>query len=106
MELDLYPLLPYEKEALLEALRRDLRSEMNLALRRSSWQFWHQRNVQLSLRILEAINPKGQYISKNVRLTCLATPVSDTDSEAAACCMKRSNERGVFQKNYLNRRNK
>lgn len=42
-----------------EALRRDLRSEKKLAKRDSGWEIWHQRNVQLNLRLLEVLNPKG-----------------------------------------------
>jgi hypothetical protein len=53
-------LLPAEKEALLEALRRDLRSEKNLAMLDSDSALLHKRNVQLNLRLLEALNPKAQ----------------------------------------------
>jgi hypothetical protein len=64
MNVDMLELLPYEKEALLEALRRDLSSQRNLALLDSGYKFWHQRNVQLNLRLLEVLNPKGHIFSK------------------------------------------
>lgn len=62
MQMSVSELLPVEREALLEALRRDLRSEREFALQDSRWQIWHQRNVQLSLRLLEALNPKAPRI--------------------------------------------
>lgn len=63
---NLLELLPLEREALLEALRRDLRSERNLAMLDSDWEIWHQRNVRLNLRLLEAINPKGRSVDERV----------------------------------------
>jgi hypothetical protein len=72
MRLDQFELLPVEREALLEALRRDLRSESQLALNGSIWQIWHQRNVQLNLRVLDALNPKRRNIAKHVFIESLA----------------------------------
>lgn len=64
MDTDLLALLPVEKESLLEALRRDLRSQRNLAMHDAGWAIWHQRNVQLNVRLLEALNPKRQNLTK------------------------------------------
>lgn len=83
MELNPSHLLPWERDALLEALRRDLRSERNLALRDSKWRIWHQRNVQLNLRVLEALNPKRRDIAKHACITSLAEPASAMESQTA-----------------------
>ncbi|RYE73150.1 MAG: hypothetical protein EOO81_01395 [Oxalobacteraceae bacterium] len=66
IDMDIHTLLPGEKEALLEALRRDLRSERSLARHDTGWAAWHQRNVQLDVRLLEAFNPKRREFTKPV----------------------------------------
>jgi hypothetical protein len=59
-------LLPGEIEALLEALRRDFRSERDLAAHDTGRAAWHKRNVQLNVRLLEAFNPKRRAFTKPV----------------------------------------
>jgi hypothetical protein len=51
-------LLPYEQHALLEALRRDLRIQQELAGRPGPWINWHQYNARMAKRLLNALNPK------------------------------------------------
>jgi hypothetical protein len=51
-------LLPYERVALLEALRRDLKVQQELAKVEGPWLGWHQYNVRMVKRLLDAINPK------------------------------------------------
>lgn len=53
-----FDLLPYEIEALTEALRRDMRSERLKAETDPFWSTWHESNVRMNIRILDAINPK------------------------------------------------
>ena len=52
--------MSYEINALLEALRRDLRIELVKAKTHSGHAAWHQANVRMNIRILEALNPKRQ----------------------------------------------
>lgn len=49
----------YEKEALLEALRRDLRTEQEKAQRSTQHREWHIGNVRYAKRLLEVLNPRG-----------------------------------------------
>jgi hypothetical protein len=65
--MDIPTLFHVEKEALLEALRRDLRSEGSLAMLDASRAVWHKRNMQLNVRLLEAFNPKRQEFTKSER---------------------------------------
>lgn len=51
-------LMNYELQALLEALRRDLRSEQEKVATDFAWSDVHARNVRIVKRLLEAINPK------------------------------------------------
>lgn len=51
-------LLPYERVALLKALRRDLKVQQELANVEGPWLGWHQYNVRMVKRLLDAINPK------------------------------------------------
>lgn len=73
MDINIPTLLPGEKEALLEALRRDLRSQRCLAMHDTGRAIWHQRNVQLNVRLLEAFNPKRIELTKPVREDCLTS---------------------------------
>lgn len=66
MMINFLELFPAEREALLEALRRDLRSESKLAKSDADWAICHQRNVQLAVRLLAALNPKGCTFSEQV----------------------------------------
>jgi hypothetical protein len=81
--LNLSILFPAEREALLEALRRDLRSQSKLALRGSTWKIWHQRNVQMNLRVLEALNPKRRSFEEQERIASLTKPTSADKEETA-----------------------
>ncbi|MFC5460054.1 hypothetical protein [Massilia niabensis] len=47
-------LLPNERIALIEALRRDTESERDKAVRDPRWAAYHLQNVRLNVRILEA----------------------------------------------------
>lgn len=47
-------LLPNERTALIDALRRDVESERNKAARDPRWTAYHLQNVRLNVRILEA----------------------------------------------------
>lgn len=47
-------LLPNERAALAEALRRDAESERNKAAQDPRWTAYHLQNVRLNVRILEA----------------------------------------------------
>jgi hypothetical protein len=59
MKMDsLVDLLPHEFEALMEALRRDLRSEIAKSKTDLAWTEWHCANVRKTIRILDTINPK------------------------------------------------
>lgn len=54
-------LLPYERLALIEALRRDLKIQQELAKVDGPWLSWHQYNVRMVKRLLDAINPKRHH---------------------------------------------
>lgn len=47
-------LLPNERTALAEALRRDTESERAKAMQDPKWTAYHLQNVRLNVRILEA----------------------------------------------------
>lgn len=51
-------LFEYEREALLGALRRDLRSEIQKASQCLEDAEFHKANYRSSLKLLEALNPK------------------------------------------------
>jgi isopenicillin N synthase-like dioxygenase len=55
----LLALSAHEVEALLEALRRDLRHQSRAAECRNHLMDWHRHNARMSKRLLEAINPKA-----------------------------------------------
>lgn len=76
MAMNVLELLSVEREALLEALRRDLRCERNLAKRDPNWAIWHQRNVQLNLRLLEVLNPKDRHFTEQTCKAFLRKPAS------------------------------
>jgi hypothetical protein len=54
----LHQLFPHEFEELLNALRRDLRIERELAASDSTWADWHRINARTVYRLLEVLNPK------------------------------------------------
>lgn len=51
-------LMNHELMALLDALRRDLRSEQDKVGTDTAWSDVHARNVRTVKRLLEALNPK------------------------------------------------
>lgn len=51
-------LFPHEYMALLDAIRRDLRRESELALSNVHFAEFHRENARLDLRILESLSPK------------------------------------------------
>lgn len=67
-------LLEYEKSALLEALRRDHRSEERRAASNPQDAEYHLMNSRASLKLLEALNPKqigtGKQVAGPMRAVC------------------------------------
>jgi hypothetical protein len=59
MELRSLSLFSYELDALLEALRRDLRSERCKAVTDSQESEFHLSNYRSTIKILETLNPKS-----------------------------------------------
>jgi uncharacterized protein len=57
-------LFAYEKTALLEALRRDLRAELTKAASDSFHTDWHLANYRTALKLLEALNPRSERLRK------------------------------------------
>lgn len=51
-------LVHYELEALLAALRRDMRNELDNAAESPQWADYHRANARIIKRILEVLNPK------------------------------------------------
>lgn len=51
-------LLAHEHWELLEALRRDMRNQQDLANKSGEWAEWHRYNARMVKHLLEAINPK------------------------------------------------
>lgn len=51
-------LFPHEQNALLDALRRDLRAELQRAAAKPEDAEYHRSNARNNLRILEALQPK------------------------------------------------
>lgn len=62
----LIDLFSHEWEALLEALRRDLRAEVAKCESDPVWADLHRINVTRNIRLLETINPKPQTLDKIV----------------------------------------
>lgn len=71
---NLVKLLPDEFESLMEALRRDLRSELCKSESDPAWADWHRSNVRKAIRILEAINPKRQVLHQLKEINTLNKP--------------------------------
>lgn len=61
-------LFPHERAALLNALRRDLRSETDKSMTSGPLRDSHAINVQLTLRLLEALNPKSPAAGRHARV--------------------------------------
>lgn len=53
------PLMTFERQALLEALRRDLRVQERHAESGGEYAQYHRNNARLARRLLEALNPKS-----------------------------------------------
>lgn len=54
-------LLPHEYDALLESLRRDLRTQQKLAKSPGLLADWHYCNVRMTKRLLNILNPKRPF---------------------------------------------
>ncbi|WP_158597983.1 methyl-accepting chemotaxis protein [Noviherbaspirillum saxi] len=54
----------HEMNALLEALRRDLRAEQTKSLAWTPHADFHRANVRNAMRLLEALNPRGLHRQK------------------------------------------
>lgn len=52
---------PYEFQALLEALRRDLRAQRIKSTLNLNDADFHRQNVRQVLRLLEVLNPRGSH---------------------------------------------
>lgn len=63
---------PHELQALLEALRRDLRSERIRAFEETSEADFHRQNERHILRLLELLNPRGAHRARYEERECLA----------------------------------
>ena len=53
-----FSLLSHERSALLDALRRDLKAQHELAMRPGPWVEWHRYNARMAKRLLNILNPK------------------------------------------------
>lgn len=53
-------LFSHETEYLLEALRRDLRTELERAQLGDASAEWHRQNARKAVRLLEIINPRAR----------------------------------------------
>lgn len=65
----LHQLFPHEFEELLNALRRDLRSERELAAGDSEWADRHRINARMVYRLLEVLNPTRKILQEKEYLT-------------------------------------
>jgi hypothetical protein len=63
-------LFAYEHLALLEALRRDLKTQRELADRPGRWAEWHRYNARMVKRLLDAINPKRRATDAGEKIPC------------------------------------
>jgi hypothetical protein len=61
-------LLPNERAALADALRRDFENERARALRHPQRRAYHLQNVRLNLRILEAFDYRPERDTPSARL--------------------------------------
>ncbi|WP_326505092.1 hypothetical protein [Noviherbaspirillum album] len=57
-------LFPHEREALLEALRRDVRTEQCKVKNNPQDAHFHSANSRIGIQILETLNPKKGTLSK------------------------------------------
>ena len=58
-------LFPHELQALLDALRRDLRMELSRAQTDAEWAAYHYNNARFNVRLLELLEP-GSSLSEPV----------------------------------------
>ncbi|OWW19263.1 hypothetical protein [Noviherbaspirillum denitrificans] len=56
-------LLPHEFDAMLQALRRDMRRELELAAIHKEDAAWHMTNARMAKRLLETLNPKQRHVT-------------------------------------------
>jgi len=59
MENRIRSLFPHEQAALVDALRRDISSEMEKAMMGGEWSDYHHRNVKIVTRILRHLQDEG-----------------------------------------------
>ncbi|WP_147376853.1 hypothetical protein [Noviherbaspirillum saxi] len=55
----LSPLFPHELKALIEALQRDMKAELALAIKDHEWADYHRMNARMSMRILETLQARA-----------------------------------------------
>lgn len=72
----------HEMEALLEALRRDYRSEQAKAAANSPDVEFHRRNARYALRLLELLHPRGPH--REASSSCLSHTAAWRPSGIAA----------------------
>ena len=61
-------LMQHEVEALLAALRRDMRAEEDAAAADPQWADWHRNNARLDKRLLETLNPKREALHRTTQI--------------------------------------
>lgn len=54
-------LFPHELQALLDALRRDLRMELSRAQTDANWAAYHYSNARFNMRLLELLEPRSPH---------------------------------------------
>lgn len=59
-------LFAHELQALLDALRRDLRMEISRAQTDPEWATYHNTNARLNMRLLELLEPRSLRIGKDL----------------------------------------
>lgn len=64
---NLNDLLDYEREALLSALRRDMKAEEDRAFTDPYWADVHRAQARLDLRLLQLLNPKSRRNEKVIQ---------------------------------------
>lgn len=61
-------LMPHEFLALVEALRRDLKTQQELANNPGPWVEWHFYNARMAKRLLDTLNPKRSSVTAGAEL--------------------------------------
>lgn len=76
--------LAIDTQAIIDAVRRDMRRERELALADKEWAQWHEWNARKDIDLLEALNPKRVCVSEPSPLTDLDQTTQQTLYAAAA----------------------